>query len=644
MASVPAGAQHGVRPLLAVGGVTLLVVVTATGYGWAFDERPRWPLISDTLLGCCFALAGLAAWRVRPGSRTGPLMALLGISMLAANPFGFELGAGAPGGGWVRIVAEPVYWLQFGVAAQLLLSYPSGRLTRGALSWWVARACQTLVLVMTVVVAAEVSGADPAAVTRVRAVVAAGWTVLAGLALVALAMRVRRGPPRRRREEGFAMAAAAVALLMFAALFLESLAAGRPGAYDSAGDLHTGMAWTGVIAVPVAFFAGLLRRRLAFASAGALTQRLVQVGPGEVERTLGAALHDPGLRVAFPARASSPTPVVAGPMPVVAGPTPAAASRPKPVVAGPTGPTAGRPATAAGPGSDESWLDVHGAAFRPPDDPRRITPIGSPPWAVLVHDPALHDDRPLLAAVTAAAALALENARLQAELQAQLSAVQASRRRIAVAVDATRRRLERDLHQGTGQRLREIGDGLARLSGRLDCPAAAALAGELRRDVADAIADLRDLAHGVRPAVLTENGLAAAVDALCARAAGPVNLMVSVGPELDPLTESTAYFVVSEALQNVAKHAPSATAKIIVLDDGGVLQVWVGDDGPGGATGTAGSGLSGLADRVAAAGGSFEVTSPPGFGTTVTAVLPARPRVYTSWFSAMDSGPSLAPA
>lgn len=239
--------------------------------------------------------------------------------------------------------------------------------------------------------------------------------------------------------------------------------------------------------------------------------------------------------------------------------------------------------------------------------------------AVLVTDPALARHPEVLGVAVAAAALAIANARLRAAALAQLAEVQASRRRLAESGMAARRDLERDLHDGAQQRLLAVSAALSRA--RLSTgEAAEAALDETRDELRHAMADLRDLARGVHPALLSQGGLAAAVTDLAARSALDVRTDVA-GCRWPAAVEATAYFVVCEALNNTAKHAPGSRAVVTIrgCDEG--LWVRVSDDGPGGAL-PDGHGLRGLLDRARAIGGSACIDSPPGAGTTVTVTLP----------------------
>jgi PAS domain S-box-containing protein len=201
--------------------------------------------------------------------------------------------------------------------------------------------------------------------------------------------------------------------------------------------------------------------------------------------------------------------------------------------------------------------------------------------------------------------------------------LRASRARLVEAADDARRKLERNLHDGAQQRLVALSVSLRLAESKLrpDPEAAAALLAGAREELTFALEDLRELARGIHPAVLTDRGLSAAVDALVARSPLPVEADVEATP-LPPAVEAAAYYVVAEALTNVVKYAHASSASVRVARENGVLAVTVGDDGVGGADPQAGSGLRGLADRVAALDGSLSVASPEGGGTAVRAEIP----------------------
>jgi signal transduction histidine kinase len=202
-----------------------------------------------------------------------------------------------------------------------------------------------------------------------------------------------------------------------------------------------------------------------------------------------------------------------------------------------------------------------------------------------------------------------------------LAEVHASRARIVAATDEERRRLERDLHDGAQQRLVGLSLKLALAQVGADPAAADALA-SAQADLEGALAELREFARGVHPSILREDGLDAALETLARRASVPVDVSGSVGERLPDAVELATYFFVSEALTNVAKHAGASRVDVTVDVRGAVLRVSVADDGVGGAEADIGSGLAGLADRLAALGGTLEIESAPGLGTTLSATIP----------------------
>jgi signal transduction histidine kinase len=241
-----------------------------------------------------------------------------------------------------------------------------------------------------------------------------------------------------------------------------------------------------------------------------------------------------------------------------------------------------------------------------------------------VHDAAVADERELVQAVGGAAALALENERLDAELRANLKELRASRARIVESADAARRRIERDLHDGAQQRLVALALTLrtARTRVEHDPQAAGAMLDTAAGELDAAIRELRELARGIHPAVLSDHGLRSALEGLAQRMPLPVEIAATPAERLPEQVEATAYFVVAEALTNVSRYAHAGSAGVEVTRDGDRVSVRVSDDGIGGADPGKGSGLRGLADRVAAVDGRLELDSPPGRGTTVHAVIP----------------------
>jgi signal transduction histidine kinase len=277
----------------------------------------------------------------------------------------------------------------------------------------------------------------------------------------------------------------------------------------------------------------------------------------------------------------------------------------------------------------QGWRDDTGrsATLPNPDGARAVTTLerDGRPVATLLHDPALLDEPGLVAAVSSAVRLAVENERLEAEVRAQLEEVRASRARIVAAGDDARRRLERDLHDGAQQQLVALSLLLRRAQRQASAdgdPAMRATLDAAATQLADALGELRALARGIHPAVLTEAGLARALESLATRSSTRVDLHSTLSRRLPASVEATAYFVVSEALANAEKHASASRVRVTAGEDAGLLRVEISDDGAGGADSARGSGLRGLEDRVAAHGGRLTVDSPPQLGTRVRAEIP----------------------
>jgi signal transduction histidine kinase len=275
----------------------------------------------------------------------------------------------------------------------------------------------------------------------------------------------------------------------------------------------------------------------------------------------------------------------------------------------------------------ERYVDVRGAPVEDdPDDGRRRTPIdraGTPIGEVL-HDPSAEERPDLLWRVVETAGLAIEIVRLRAELRRQLDEVAASRRRIVAAGDEERGRIERNLHDGAQQRLVSIGLALRHAQHQLGADERGTRAGETLEaalaEITIAIQELRELARGLRPSQL-DAGLGPAFEDLASRT--PLVVTVDATPERFPAgVEAAAYFIACEGLTNAAKHAQASTVSLSACRRNGSLVVRVADDGVGGASPAAGSGLSGLLDRVGAHGGTLRIESERGSGTLLIAELP----------------------
>ncbi|WP_082590823.1 sensor histidine kinase [Agromyces sp. Soil535] len=257
-----------------------------------------------------------------------------------------------------------------------------------------------------------------------------------------------------------------------------------------------------------------------------------------------------------------------------------------------------------------------------------LLPVSSPtgmPIALIRHDKVLTDNMRLLDGVSSALRLSVDNGRLRSEIERTLEQVRQSRQRIVEAGVEARRRIERDLHDGAQQHLVSLGMRLRLAANAARDTDEVALATELEGTIQMlnmALRELRELAHGIHPSLLSSGGLALAVPEVAGRCPVPVEVDVQAEGRLPELIESTAYFVLAEALANVAKHsgATRGWVRAYVVDE--ELELVVRDNGSGGASLDGGTGMLGIADRVDAVGGTLDIESPRGAGTTLTARIP----------------------
>jgi signal transduction histidine kinase len=297
-------------------------------------------------------------------------------------------------------------------------------------------------------------------------------------------------------------------------------------------------------------------------------------------------------------------------------------------------------ATLRDPGVEVFWWDDERGGYRDEDEhpvelpvdadspTRTLLPItagdGSP-IAVIRHDRALAENERLLDGVSTALRLSMDNRQLRGEIERTLDQVRESRQRIVEAGDEARKRLERDLHDGSQQQLVALAMQLrtvitsARNAGQDDV--ADELEGLLTR-LSVALRELRELARGIHPTALVEGGLALALPELASRCPVPVVVEADLPERMPELVESTGYFVASECLANIARHSQARQAWLRAEREGETLRLTVRDNGRGGADHSAGSGIRGLADRVEAIGGTLELRSPHGEGTTIVVTLP----------------------
>ncbi|GIJ59191.1 sensor histidine kinase [Virgisporangium aurantiacum] len=564
------------------GSIAVCTLFAVFGSVWlAFTsgrvDAPWGPALLFAWMISIYVLCGLLAWWRRPGSRLGMLMVAAGFGMALTT-------LGRADNVVVHSVGQVLDLLPLVLFLHVFLAFPDGRLTGRLDRVLVATGYVVTIVGQVAVMALGSFGSDNAfAVVDLPAVgdaVHAGiLVVLSGSALAGLVVIVRRrlaGGRPRRRTATLILDVFALGLIMIAALLLMGLAPG-PGfpVVQQLSLLVLGLA-------PVAFLIGVLDAHLGRVGGAELFVRL-RDDPTDLRAALARALRDPSLSLVYwlPQYASWAD-------------------------------EAGRPVTLPnGDGAD--------------DGGRAATVIerDGKPVAALVHDPSLSDERDLLDAVSAGAAIALENGRLRSDLHARLEELRGSRARVLEAGQRERQRLERDLHDGAQQRLIALSLDLGVLERQLGSdPAARAALTQAKREIALSLDELRDVARGLHPAVLSGHGLAVALESLAARAAVPVRLTVRLDGRLAETVEVAAYYVVCESLANIGKHAQATRCSVDVDRGDGRLVVEVVDDGVGGADTERGTGLRGLADRVEALGGQLRVWTPRGRGTRVRAEIP----------------------
>jgi signal transduction histidine kinase len=574
------------RILLACGAVPLGLIA----YRIQIHDipSPEDRAVASVIVAWAFLGAGLVAWSRRSPSRMGPLMVATGYALLIRQ-FRYSPDAG------FFTVFYLLGDLSYALIGHVALAYPTGYV-RDRYERWLVRIGYFTVIAFPLAVLLVYDSKLPLheyGKTRKSLLLLTGNTTVAedlqkayaivfygilATAFIALIVRklVRATPRGRRILAPLWIAAVAIALrAVFECVFTFHT---RPSVI-----LYNELFWWQIgalVLMPIALLAGLLRARLARAGVSDLVVELEHTPPYGLRDALARALGDRTLEVAYWVP------------------------------------------------EWETYVDATGSPAPLPeaDDHRGVTKLDHDGHrvAALVHDPTLLEEPKLINAVAAAARLALENARLQAETRAQLKEVRESRARIVAAADDERRRIERDIHDGAQQRLVALGLQLRNAQRRLGTEADPEVDGVLAGAVSElqlAVNELRELARGVHPAILTEEGLAPALESLASRTPFPISLDV-VEERLPTPVEATAYFVVCEALTNLTKHAHASNATISARRRDGLLTVEVEDDGIGGAFAKDGSGLRGLADRVEALGGRLTIDSPPSGGTRILAEMP----------------------
>ncbi len=562
-----------------VATVTFKVVVTIV----ASPTPPVVWIITSSAVGLAFLAAGIAAWHRWPTSRLGLLFSIVGYAWLLPNvgylPYALAFTFGN--------VVSDVYAASL---AHLALAWPTGRL-RSRFERWVVITVYSWntgnSIISMLFWNPRTNGCGPGCPANLLLVddsrsienTYSAWSLLISMAITATVLtliirhwQTARGWSRRAMTPLMVISFAVIALSVVQTL---SSNLNLPVSNFALNEIAPLILLTG----PAVFVVSTLLARTA---RGAIGTAIVDLepgsSPGRLRDALAAAMGDSTLQLAF--RLPDGT----------------------------------------------GYADTQGQRLDPanPGQGRAVTPLGDAGDAILVHDRALEHEPQLVRLTASAASLALEHSRLQAEVQAQLEQVRASRSRIVEAGDSERRRLERDLHDGAQQRLvtLTLALGMARARAAGADPELESLIEAASKEAREALIELRELARGIHPAVLTQTGLAGAVQALAERSLVPTTIAEVPELRFPPAIEATAYFVVSEALANVAKHSLATSAQVTIRRLPGRLVVNVSDDGAGGAAPDSGSGLRGLADRVASAGGVLRIVSPPGSGTRLEADIP----------------------
>jgi signal transduction histidine kinase len=577
------GALFAIAATAVVCGAGLVYLIATADFG---SDHGLW-IAADLVIGFGFVGVGLFAWYRSPENRVGMLMVATGfawyLSLLARTdpPLLFSIG----------FMLENLY---VAPAVHLLLAYPSGRL-----DGWIDRALVAFTYVAVTLgfipVALFVSSAAygctgcPENVFLVENIPSFGRSWLDGLSVIGIAVPLavvarlvqrwrRASRPLRRTVTPVFLAGSALMLALATLLAIVLL-----GGSMELADAFFYSSLPALALVPYLFVAGLARgRMLRGRGLGRLVRRLgANLERGELRAALAEALGDPSVELAYWLPDSRQYVDAEG-----------------------------RPVELPAPDSGRAVTEVD-------REGRRI--------AAIVHDPTPLEDPERVREAGAAAALALENERLEAELRAKVEEVRASRSRLVEVGWRQRRRLERDLHDGAQQRLVSLALTLRMARDRLgpDDGDAALLLDRSREELDLALSELRELARGIHPAVLADRGLNAAIGTLADRAPLPVEVREVPAERLPEHIELTAYFVISEALTNITKYAAANRAWVSVTQANGRLLLEVGDDGVGGADVARGTGLRGLADRLDAIEGRLYIESEPGRGTTVRATMPS---------------------
>lgn len=564
----------------------LALLSAAAGLGslalYATAESPQGSAVATlgrVLVGWAFSGVGLAVWARRPSNNMGRLMTAAGLLWFLPALQNANSDVVFTAGRLMGNLGAPAFFA--------LLTFPTGRIESrgerllvGAAAIWGT----FLTAIATTLIPGErgqgpenlVVFIDDAGVARAASIgLGLGGALLTAALVVLLTRRWRRatGPQRRELQPVVLTGSAAAAAWGAEALISSAI---RENAFTTTLQLVSYVLLAGVA---FAFLVGLVRARVVAGHSVTRVVRRLAEAPGGlyVQEILADGLGDPSLEVVYPV-------------------------------------------------ADRNlFVNAAGEAVDLPATPQRTAvPVerDGELVAVIVYDTAVDRTGDSVAGAGAAAALALENARLEAELRAQVAEVTASRARLAEASDRARQRIGRDLDDGVQRHLADAARHLRRARDAGEGTDSAAHLDAAIAGLDEGRASLQALSRDIHPATLAEHGLAPALRALARQAAVPTTVSATTDERFPRPVETVAYSVVAEALANVAAHSYATHADVVLWQHDGSLVVEVRDDGIGGAHTDRGMGIAGIIDRVAVMDGALTVTSPVGVGTVVRAVLP----------------------
>ena len=583
--------REALRWLLVLPTVAISFAMLALADNRSLAQDPL-SYLADTSTGVILAIAGALYWSRRPGRWSGPLLVLSGYLWYVGSIY-----IVVPNNSFIPYLGFVFRGYYDVLIAFVVLAFPSDRLTRrveriavaGLLALMLATSAWRLVATPPGFGTGYSRSAPASPLLAVRDIALtlnvnvwlglAVGVVLGCIGLLAIG-RLRGMSPGSRSIAAPALVAgaawAAVAAFGMIAGFSEVIV-GVPLVPDD--SVWRAIEYSVQIVAPIGILISVSRLRSRSAAVIEIVAGPAGAPTGdELERALRAAFDDPALALAYP--------------------------------------------------TPDGWIGTDGSRVDLDDLPvaRVATVVAQPDGAgvAIVHDEMLLDEPALVRTVGAVVGLAVENGRLQDDLRHQLDEVKASRARIAEAADAERQRVERDLHDGAQQRLVALLMSLRTIKSRLGPSPDPTVLDELdaaANETRAAIAEVRELAQGLDPAIVREAGLTPALRSLADRSPIPVALKSDIDVRLPARVETTAYFVVSEALTNAAKHSGATRVALTASVTGDLLALTITDDGSGGAD-PSGHGLRGLIDRIAAVDGEVTISSPAGEGTTIEVRIP----------------------